>query len=136
MAATIQEVFWVSLPDLSALLFASPGFERVWGQPWDPAPQPPAASVGAAHPEDLSRVLREIHSVRDSPRIIEYRILRPDGGIRWIRNRVRGIYDGSGRLTTLSGAAADISERKIFQKALIESHARFVTVLDSIDAHI
>ena len=136
MAATIQEVFWVSLPDLSALLFASPGFERVWGQPWDPAPQPPAAIVGAAHPEDLSRVLREIHSVRDSPRIIEYRILRPDGGIRWIRNRVRGVYDGSGRLTALAGAADDITERKLFQKALIESHARFVTVLDSIDAHI
>jgi len=136
MAVTIQEVFWVSLPDLSALLFASPGFERVWGQPWDQTPQPPAAIVGAAHPEDYSRVLREMHSVRDSPRDIEYRILRPDGGIRWISNRVRGVYDGSGRLTTLVGAAADITERKLFQKALIESHARFVTVLDSIDADI
>jgi len=136
MAATIQEVFWVSPPDLSALLFASPGFERVWGQPWDQAPQPPAAIAGAAHPEDFARVLREIRAVRDSPRDVEYRILRPDGGIRWIRNRVRGIYDESGRLTALAGAAADITERKLFQKALIESHARLITVLDSIDAGI
>ncbi len=136
MAATIQEVFWVSLPDMSALLFASPGFERVWGQPWEQAPHPPAAIVGAAHPEDLPRVLKEIRSIRDSPRDIEYRILRPDGGIRWIRNRVRGVYDESVRLTALAGAASDITERKLFQKALIESHARFVTVLDSIDADI
>jgi PAS domain S-box-containing protein len=136
MAATIQEVFWVSPPDLSALLFASPGFERVWGQPWDQAPQPPAAIAGAAHPEDLSRVLREIRAVRNNPRDIEYRILRPDGSIRWIRNRVRGVCDESGRLAALAGAAADITERKLFQKALIESHARFVTVLDSMDADI
>jgi PAS domain S-box-containing protein len=136
MAATIQEVFWVSPPDLSALLFASPGFERVWGQPWDQAPQPPAAIAGAAHPEDLTRVLREIHAVRDRPRDVEYRILRPDGGIRWIRNRVHGVYDENGRLTALAGAAADITERKLFQKALIESHARFITVLDSMDADI
>jgi len=136
MAATIQEVFWVSPPDLSSLLFASPGFERVWGQPWDQAPGPPAAIVGAAHPEDLPRILNEIRSVRDAPRYIEYRILRPDGGIRWIRNRVRGVHDGSGRLAMLVGAAADITERKLFQKSLIESHARLVTVLDSIDADI
>jgi PAS domain S-box-containing protein len=136
MAATIDEVFWVSLPDLNRLLFASPGFERVWGQPWEQAPHPPAAVVGAAHPEDLSRVLKEIRSVRDTPRGIEYRILRPDGGMRWIRNRVRAVQDESGRATLLVGAAADITERKLFQKALIESHARLVTVLDSIHADI
>ena len=99
MAATVQEVFWISPPDLSALLFASPGFERVWGVPWEQAPHPPAAVVGATHPEDLARVLREIRSVRDCPRDIEYRILRPDGGLRWVRNRVRKICDESGRLS-------------------------------------
>ncbi|MCK7504145.1 MAG: hypothetical protein MZV70_08625 [Desulfobacterales bacterium] len=36
----------------------------------------------------------------------------------------------------LAGAAADVTEHKLFQKALIESHARFVTVLDGIDADI
>ncbi len=136
MAATIQEVFWVSPPDLSLLLFASPGFERVWGQSWEQAPHPPAAIVGAAHQEDLPRVFKEIRSVRGTPRDIEYRILRPDGGMRWIRNRVQAVQDESGRWAMLVGAAADITERKLFQKALIESHARLVTVLDSIEADI
>ena len=89
LAGTVQEVFWVSPADLSALVYASPGFERVWGLPWQQAPQPPAAVIGAAHPEDLARVLREIRSLQDAPRDIEYRILRPDGSLRWIRNRVR-----------------------------------------------
>ena len=136
MAATIQEVFWISPPDLATLLFASSAFERVWGQPWDRAPQPPAAIIGAAHPEDFSRAFKEIGSVQHTPRDIEYRIIRPDGAIRWIRNRVRAVYDETGRLVMRVGAATDITEHKLFQKSLIESHARFVTVLDSIEADI
>ena len=136
MAATIQEVFWISPPDLATLLYASSAFERVWGLPWDRAPQPPAAIIGAAHPEDFSRSFKEIGSVQHTPRDIEYRIIRPDGAMRWIRNRVRAVYDKTGRLVMRVGAAADITERKLFQKSLIESHARFVTVLDSIEADI
>jgi len=136
LAGTVQEVFWVSPADLSALVYASPGFERVWGLPWQQAPQPPAAVIGAAHPEDLARVLREIRSVQDAPRDIEYRILRPDGSLRWIRNRVRMVPGEKRGPALLVGSAADVTERKLFQKALIESHARFVTILDSIDIDI
>src|SRR5512143_933883 len=136
MAETVQEVFWLSTPDLKTLLYANPAFERVWGQPREAALQPPAAIVNAAHPDDFSRVFKEILSVRETPRDIEYRIVRPDGTIRWVRNRVHAVCDEQGRIVMLAGAAADITEGKLFQKSLIESHARFVTVLDSIDADI
>ena len=136
MAETVQDVFWLSTPDLKTLIYANPAFERVWGQPRDAALQPPAAIVNAAHPDDFSRVFKEISSVRETPRDIDYRIVRPDGSIRWVRNRVHGIYDDGGRLAMLAGAAADITEHKLFQKSLIDSHARFITVLDSMDADI
>ena len=136
MAETVQEVFWLSTPDLKTLLYANPAFERVWGQPREAALQPPAAIVNAAHPDDFSRVFKEILSVRETPRDIDYRIVRPDGSIRWVRNRVHGIYDDGGRLAMLAGTAADVTEQKLFQKSLIDSHARFITVLDGIDADI
>jgi PAS domain S-box-containing protein len=136
MAQTVQEVFWLSTPDLKTLIYANPAFERVWGQPRHSALQPPAAIVNAAHPDDFSRVFKEISSVRETPRDIDYRIVRPDGSMRWVRNRVHGIYDDGGRLAMLAGTAADITENKLFQKSLIESHARFITVLDSLDADI
>jgi PAS domain S-box-containing protein len=136
MAETVQEVFWLSTPDLKTLIYANSAFERVWGQPRDAALQPPAAIVNAAHPDDFSRVFKEISSIRETPRDIDYRIVRPDGSIRWVRNRVHGIYDDGGRLAMLAGAAADITEHKLFQKSLIDSHARFITVLDSMDADI
>jgi len=136
MAETVQEVFWLSTPDLQTLIYANPAFERVWGQPRAAALQPPAAIVNAAHPDDFSRAFKEISSVRETPRDIDYRIVRPDGSIRWVRNRVHGIYDDGGRLAMLAGTAADITEHKLFQKSLIESHARFITVLDSLDADV
>jgi PAS domain S-box-containing protein len=136
MAETVQEVFWLSTPDLNTLLYANPAFERVWGQPRAAALQLPAAIVHAAHPDDFTRVFKEIGSVRETPRDIDYRIVRPDGSIRWVRNRVHAVCDDGGRLAMLAGAAADITEQKLFQKSLIESHARFITVLDGIDADI
>jgi PAS domain S-box-containing protein len=136
MAETVQEVFWLSSPDLKTLLYASAAFERVWGLSPDAAQQSPAAIVNAAHPDDFSRVFKEIRSVQGIPLDIDYRIVRPDGSIRWIRNRVHGIYDNGGGLAMLAGTAADITEHRLSQKSLIESHARFITVLDSLDADI
>ncbi len=136
MAATVQDVFWLGSPDLNSFYYASPAFERVWGMPCRPQVQSPAPVLAAAHPEDHARVRQEFASVGETPRDISYRIVRPDGSIRWIRNRVHRIPAEAGRPVMLAGAATDITDQKLFQKSLIESHARFVTVLDGIDAGI
>jgi PAS domain S-box-containing protein len=136
MAATVQDVFWLGSPDLNSFHYASPAFERVWGLPCRPQVQSPAPVLAAAHPEDYVRVRQEFASVGETPRDINYRIVRADGSIRWIRNRVHRIPAEAGRPAMLAGAATDITDQKLFQKSLIESHARFVTVLDGIDADI
>ena len=136
MAATVQDVFWLASPDLKSFYYASPAFERVWGLPCRPQVQSPAPVLAAAHPEDYVRVRQEFASVGETPRDIHYRIVRPDGSIRWIRNRVHRIPAEAGRPAMLAGAATDVTDQKLFQKSLIESHARFVTVLDGIDADI
>ncbi|HSV92800.1 MAG TPA: ATP-binding protein, partial [Desulfobacterales bacterium] len=136
MAATVQDVFWLGSPDLKSFYYASPAFERVWGLPCRPQAQSPSPVLAAAHPEDHARVRHELASVGETPRDISYRIVRPDGSIRWIRNRVHRIPAEGGRPAMLAGAATDATDQKLFQKSLIESHARFVTVLDGIDADI
>src|SRR6185295_17626223 len=56
---------------------------------------------------------------------MEYRILRPDGQIRWIFGRGRVIRDATGKPVRYSGIDMDITERKTAEAALIESEARF-----------
>ncbi|OWW18975.1 hypothetical protein AYR66_05220 [Noviherbaspirillum denitrificans] len=45
----------------------------------------------------------------------EYRIVRPDGTIRWIEERARAILNNVGQLQRIDGIAIDISERKAYE---------------------
>jgi len=47
---------------------------------------------------------------------IEYRILLPDGSLRWVGERVRSIADASGDLTRLLGVSIDVTERKLAEE--------------------
>ena len=51
---------------------------------------------------------------------IEYRILLPDGTVRWISGRARCMSDGEGRSTRLLGVSMDVTERKQAEKEAME----------------
>ena len=65
-------------------------------------------------PEDRERVLAAFAALTgDAPSLdIEYRIVRPDGEIRWIRARGFQVRDAAGKLIRLTGIVTDITERK------------------------
>jgi two-component system NtrC family sensor kinase len=48
----------------------------------------------------------------------EYRVIRPDGSIRWIRDRGFSVRDDAGRVYRVAGIAQDITDRKRAQEAL------------------
>ncbi|MEO8676699.1 MAG: ATP-binding protein, partial [Casimicrobiaceae bacterium] len=72
-------------------------------------------------PGDRERVLagfREALGTGGDTYEIEYRIIRPDGNLRWIFGRGRVIRDGEGRPVRYSGVDLDITERKATEDAL------------------
>src|SRR5205814_5557757 len=77
----------------------------------------------AIHPADREQVVRVVRQALDQRKEIalEFRILLPDGGICWVSNRGRLHYDASGRPERLTGASADVTERKHAEEALQES---------------
>lgn len=90
------------------------------------------------HPEDLSGFLEEDdEKLRLIPHYTcerEFRILRKDGAIRWVNETTQNICDASGKPVTVQGAVYDITERVQSEEKLRAEHARFVTVMDSLDA--
>ncbi|MBT8332749.1 MAG: PAS domain S-box protein, partial [Deltaproteobacteria bacterium] len=57
--------------------------------------------------------------------IREYRIVRPDGSVRWISDRGFAIKDDSDNVVRIAGIAEDITDRKRAEMALRESEERF-----------
>ena len=86
----------------------------------------------AVHPEDRERASQAHQRLeRGETTAEEYRIVRPDGTIRWIWDRGFPIRDESGRVVRIAGIAEDITERKRVEQALRESEERFRTMADA-----
>jgi PAS domain S-box-containing protein len=78
----------------------------------------PYASI--IHAEDvklISGTVQEAVSKRE-PYIIEYRIVRSDGQIRWVYEKGQGVFSDDGSLLWLDGAIFDITERKLAEEEL------------------
>jgi PAS domain S-box-containing protein len=110
----ITDVFWIRSPDLSVLHYVSPAFERLWGRTVASLHANPQLWSDFIFAEDRERVVAAFDQLTgDAPSLeIEYRIVRPDGEIRWVRVRGYQIRDATGKLNRHTGIVTDITERK------------------------
>jgi PAS domain S-box-containing protein len=127
LADNISDVFWIRSPDMREIRYISSAFERVWGRSTRSAIADPLQWSEFILAEDRPGVLDAFASLRDDVRNIdiEYRIVRPDGEIRWIRARGFQVRSADDELTSLIGIITDITERKRVEDTLRESEQRF-----------
>jgi PAS domain S-box-containing protein len=91
------------------------------------------------HPDDRADIVRAVEESRTSGRAEdrEFRIIRPNGEIRWLVGRWRWISDRSGQPVRLTGVNIDITERKRGDDIWRESEARTRAIFESaLDALI
>lgn len=138
MANHIQQVFWMSNVDKSKIIYVSPAYEEIWGQPCNTLYNSPRAWMDAVHPNDRHRVTENALTKQASREYDEiYRIVRPDGSIRWIRDRAFPILDAAGNIYRIVGIADDITKSKHAWDALGESEARKRAIMQAaLDAII
>ena len=114
----IQEVFWLhrydtNLGKFTETDYVSLAFEAIWGRTCESLYHNPWEWMVAIHPDDRQRVetaytTKAIQGLYDE----YYRIVRPDGTLRWIRDRGFPVYDNDGRVYRVAGIAEDITARK------------------------
>jgi signal transduction histidine kinase len=79
----------------------------------------PHSWIDAIHPDDRERILKGYHGQgRTQSHQDEFRIIRPDGSIRWIRDRSFPVRDEQGQVVRLCGVAEDVTDRKHLQDQL------------------
>lgn len=122
LAENIREVFWVRDDESERILYVSPAYEAVWGRTCASLIERPRSFLAAVHPEDAERVASTfiLHHADGSAYEHKYRIVRPDGSIRWIWARVSPIRDTNGKVYRTAGIAEDITERMQSEAARLE----------------
>jgi PAS domain S-box-containing protein len=130
LVENIRELFWIALPDLTTITYASPAYETIWGRSLDSLHDSPHSWLDAIHPEDRDPFLYTSSKFSRAKKSweVEFRIIRPDQEIRWIRIRGTPVLDGLGDVKRIVGIAEDVTERRRAE----EEYQRFFDQSESL----
>jgi two-component system, cell cycle sensor histidine kinase and response regulator CckA len=113
LAENINEVFWITDPAKNRMLYISPAYEKIWGRSCASLYQSPRSWLDAIHPEDRPRIVEAATTKQPRGEYDEtYRILRPDGSVRWIHDRAFPIRNPAGEVYRVVGTAEDVTEHR------------------------
>jgi PAS domain S-box-containing protein len=124
LAENIKEVFWVTSVDRTQVIYVSPRYELVWHSSRKQLYEQPMSWLEAVHPEDRESVCTAIETRQGEEYEQEYRIVRPDGSICWIRDRAFPVKDDTGQVYRLVGLCEDITVRKLAEEEICKALQR------------
>jgi PAS domain S-box-containing protein len=134
MSETIQEVFWLTSADRQQLLYVSPAFETLWGYPRERLYTYPGGHlnliVESIHRSDHDRAVAAFSQQFHNEYKAEYRILRPDGEMRWVRSRAFAVQNQFGETWGIAGFSEDITERKRTEDILHQREQEFRALVE------
>ncbi|OGA95277.1 MAG: hypothetical protein A3G27_06210 [Betaproteobacteria bacterium RIFCSPLOWO2_12_FULL_66_14] len=110
--ANLRDVLWSVCADTGELLYISPAAEEVYGRPQQAFLADRTLRERLIHAEDLPRFKSEWRGVRERGFFdVEYRIVRPDGVVRWIHDRGRWLPASGQASARIDGIARDVTEQ-------------------------
>jgi PAS domain S-box-containing protein len=126
LAENIDDVFWMLDPRTDVLLYISPAYSTLLGHELSPFPRASSHwSHQHIHPDDVERVETAYELLRREGRYEqEYRILRSDESVRWVRERAFPVRDPAGQTYRLAGVTSDITTRKLYELEMLNADRR------------
>ena len=137
LTAAINQVYWISSEDYGEFSYISPAYEKLWGRTCEAAYRDPRDWTLGIHAADRDAVIAELHARvgQDVRPPLEFRVVRPDGEVRWVQATAYLMHSTDEGERRLAGVAEDITERRM-QQATIERLSRMYAVLSGINAMI
>jgi len=119
LAETIQDVFWIIDPVNANVLYVSPAYEKLWGRSCQSVYADANSWLEAVHPEDRERVRQaSLGPMLAGSYNEQYRIVRPDGALRWIHDTAFLVRNANGQVVRILGVARDITESRKLEEQL------------------
>ncbi|MBI5557100.1 MAG: PAS domain S-box protein [Deltaproteobacteria bacterium] len=117
LADSIKDVIWMSSPGVEKMIYINPAYEAIWGRTCESLYISPASFAEAIHPDDMELMADAFQQHAAGKWHFNYRIVRPDGTVRWIEDAGSPIYDEKGDIVRMVGVARDVTERKQAEQA-------------------
>jgi len=87
------------------------------------------------HPDDLPALRIQLDDVKANPRrtVLDYRIVRPDGSVRYVHDESEPKRDAAGRIVSLQGIVQDVTDRAMAEAALRDREKLYRSLVETID---
>ncbi len=132
IAENINEVFWLASTEADKVLYVSPKFKEVLGIDPEILEMDQEEWLKHIHPDDASIMRDSCDTEEISERTIEYRLIRENGSIKWIRAKAFPIRNSKGEIYRICGVSEDISDRKETEENLALYKRIFMAASDGI----
>jgi two-component system, cell cycle sensor histidine kinase and response regulator CckA len=131
---SLDAIVWEADAATLQFTFVSQRAEEFLGYPVEQWLTEPDFWASHIHPDDRAKTVEfsktETAAGRDHE--FEYRLMAADGNEVWLRNIVRLVPGSSGRAVQLRGVMVDVTERRLAQKALLASEAKYRTLVEGV----
>lgn len=121
IAEKIDQAVWLRDLSIDQIIYVSPAFETVWGIPCEDLVSDPSTLIQSVHPEDRVIVMSARPDDIRKPLDQTYRIIRPDGGLRWIAVHSFVVRDEFKSSLYQVSVAQDITSQNQVDQALRKS---------------
>ena len=112
IADNIDEFIWLSDVAFTRHYYVNRAYEKIWGRTTASLYADPQSLLEGIHPEDRERVRKALRGMPYGDYDIEFRVVRPDGEVRWVWSRGVPVRNERGEISRIAGITADITDRK------------------------
>ena len=129
----VREVFWLRDRHDGRILYISPACETIWNRTVEEMYRKGPSFMENVYPEDEERVSvsRRALYEENQPFDEEYRMMRPDQSIRWVRMRCYPVFNQNGEVNRYAFVVENITERKKAEGALQQSKRSFEALAEN-----
>jgi two-component sensor histidine kinase len=126
--------FWISPPNGLSRICLSATSEQIPSQREPQFLEDPESWRERIHPEDLAKV--ESALSKEQKFDLEYRILRPDQSVRWLRDRGFPVWNDAGEISRLIGVTEDITKQKQEEDQVQQSIHLMAALIDKMGSSV
>ncbi len=116
IADHLRQVIWLGDALLTVRYYVNPAYEEIYGLNRESFYREPRSHVEVVHPEDRERLEAAQRELPRGEFDVEYRIIRPDGQVRWLWSRAYPILNERGDVYRVAGIVEDITAHKEAQE--------------------